>query len=159
KAMQDREKIRLAYLSGPVDAVQVHEKWMKGRELGYFGSSDLSEFYEVCCKLGAEAYVITTLPGERTRHQIESVLIENWPMPSGFGGARYHLANMFWLLGLLPGLFRFRPDVLVVTAAQNYWFLLMLLKWRKVLIVPAITCTLWPKFALMRASWRILRCL
>jgi glycosyltransferase involved in cell wall biosynthesis len=155
--MQDREKFKLAYLSGPVNAVQVHEKWVTGRELGYFGSSDLSEFYEVCSKLEAEAYVITTLPGERTRHQVESVLIENWPMPSRFSGARYHLANMFWLLGLLPGLFHFRPNVLVVTAAQNYWFLLMVLKWRKVLLVPAITCTLWPKFAPMRMSWRILR--
>src|SRR5262245_58515247 len=145
--MRDREKLRLAYLSGPVDGINVYEAWATRMQLGYFGASHLSEFYGVCSKLDAEAYVITTLPCERVSRRMGNVLIENRPMPSGWSGLFYHVAHIIWLCSLLPNILRFRPDALIVTAAQNYWFFLMFLRWRKISVISVITCTLWPKFA------------
>jgi glycosyltransferase involved in cell wall biosynthesis len=60
------------------------------------------------------------------------------------------------LLRLLPHLIRFKPDVLVLTALQNYWFLLGILRLWQVALIPILTCTLWPQFRPLRPSWRIL---
>ena len=53
-------------------------------------------------------------------------------------------------------LISFRPDVLIATANQNYWFLLFFLKWLGISIIPSFHCVLWPKFVPVRRSWRVL---
>jgi glycogen(starch) synthase len=147
---------RVVYLSGPVDAVDVYEKWSKEQQLGYFGSSHMREFFDVCARLGLDAYVITTLPGAFVKYESENILIENHPPPTRVQGVLYHLTYAWWLFALLPRVVRFRPDVLVATAGVNYWFLLILLRLSGIIIVPVLTCTLWPKFAPLRPSWRFL---
>jgi glycogen synthase len=148
--------MRIAYLSGPVDGVNVLNTWKARQELAYFGASPLTDFFELCADFGAQGYVITTLDSGYSCYRTENVLIENRPPPSQYSGMRYHIANAFWLIGLLPKILRFRPHMLVITAAQNYWFLLAALKLRKITIVPAIACTLWPQYRPQRASLKIL---
>ena len=61
-----------------------------------------------------------------------------------------------WFARLAPKLIRFKPDVLVATANQNHWFMLFYLRWLGVPIVPSFHTVLWPKFAPVRRSWRVL---
>ena len=150
-----KKGIKILYLSGPVDGINAYNTWRAGRELAYFGASHLTDFFELCTDLDATGYVITTLNSEYGCHRVENFIIENRPQPSQFKGIYYHIANAFWLIRMLPAIFRFHPQVLVITAAQNYWFLLAVLKVRKITIIPAITCTLWPKFAPLRTPWKI----
>lgn len=148
--------LRVAFLSGPLDAVKVHDSWKSGQEHGYFGSLDVRDFFEVCSDLKAEGYLITTLPEKHHRQQFGQFLIENRPMPQRLSGILYHFGTAFWLVRTIPAIVRFRPQLLVICAAANYWFLLSALKCFGIMIVPSLTCTLWPKFARPRSSWRIL---
>ena len=152
--MQDA--LRIVYLSGPVDGVDAFNRWKAGRKLAYFGASHLTNFFELCSSLGATAYVITTLDTRYGRYRAENFVIENRPQPTQLRGIFYHISNAFWLIKMLPAIFRFRPDVIVITAAQNYWFILAVLKLRRVKIIPAITCTLWPQFTPVRTSLKVL---
>jgi glycogen synthase len=149
-------KLRIAYLSGPVDAAAVHVEWSEGRQLNYFGTVYMKQFFHVCTGLDSEGYVITTLRGEHSVCRKGSFVLENIPEPSRRNGVLYHLTIIQWFLRLVPKLLRFRPDILIVTAFQNYWFLLFFLRWYGVSIVPSVHCTLWPKFAAVRRSWRFL---
>ena len=86
----------------------------------------------------------------------KAFVIENRPVPSHLRGATYHLAMVNWFARLAPKLIRFKPDVLVATANQNYWFLLFYLRWLGVPVVPSFHTVLWPKFAPVRRTWRVL---
>jgi glycogen synthase len=154
--MRQGKRPRLAYLSGPVDAAAVYDTWINGSQHNYFGTSYLSQFYQLCTELDAEAYVVTTLPGQYLRRQLGNVLIENRPEPLMWRGLFYHIAVVCWYLRLMPGLIRFKPKVLIVTALQNYWFLLIFLNWWGIKILPSLHSMLWPKFMTLRLSWRVL---
>ena len=52
------QSLRFAYVSGPVDAVDVYEKWKAGLQLGHFGTSYLTQFYQTCSERRAKGYVI-----------------------------------------------------------------------------------------------------
>ena len=150
------KRLRLAYLSGPVDGVQVYKTWSAGQQHDYFGTSFLSEFYQACSDLEAKSFVITTLRTGHFQHTVGTSVIENRPLPAGKRGIFFHIAIAFWFLCRLPGLIKFRPNVLVVTALPNYWFLLSPLRLFGIRILPAIHGTLWPKFGTLRRSWRTL---
>jgi glycosyltransferase involved in cell wall biosynthesis len=154
--MKQEPKLRIAYLSGSVDAVAVHRAWTSGRPLGYFGASAITDFFHLCADWGAEGYVITTLDGEYRSQKMGDFVIENRPLPSGTKGAFYHIVNAIWLLRMIPSIVRFRPNIFVITAGRNYWFLLTILPWIGIKIIPSCPCTFWPKFAPVRKSWRIL---
>ena len=68
--MRQGKRPRLAYLSGPVDAAAVYDTWINGSQHNYFGTSYLSQFYQLCTELRPKAYVVTTLPGQYLRHQV-----------------------------------------------------------------------------------------
>lgn len=153
--MSDVKKIKIAYLSGPVDAADVYGRWKAGRHTQLFGTSYLMQFFELCAELRADALVITTLPGKIARRQIDRVTIENRP-PSVSKGLMYHLGMIGGMLALAPALFRFRPTVLVVTAHQNYWFALSFVKALGTEIIPSAHCVLWRPFATSPMHWRLL---
>lgn len=155
-SVQTQKKLRIAYLSGPVDGAAVYLAWMEKRQQLFVSDSYLSQFYEICSELDAEAYVITTLPGVQKLNIVGNFLIENRPITTELKGILYHLAIGYWFVRFLPALFRYKPDVMIVTALQNYWFLLSPLYWTRAIMVPAIHCTLWPKFLPIRRSWQAL---
>lgn len=153
--MNDAKSVRLAYLSGPVDAADVYARWKAGRHTQLFGTSYLMQFYDLGAELDAEVLVITTLPGARTRQTIDRVTIENRPPPKA-KGATYHLAMVAGMLRLAASLFKFRPSAFVVTAHQNYWFALALVKLLGTEIIPSAHCVMWRPYAPNPAHWRLL---
>src|SRR4029078_9926479 len=154
--MPVNKKLRIAYLSGPSEAVNVYLEWSESRKQNYFGTNYMKQFFEVCKEINADAYVITTVAGKYSIWRADNLIIENRPLPSGLRGILYHLAMVAWFARLAPKLIRFKPDVLIATANQNYWFLLVYLRWLGIPIVPSFHCVLWPQFASLRRSWRAL---
>ena len=154
--MPVRSKPRIAYLSGPSEAVSVYLEWSENQKQNYFGANYMKQFFQVCRDLNAEAYVITTVAREYSIWHKGGLTIENRPLASHLSGIMYHLAMAGWYARLAPKLIQFKPDVLIATANQNYWFLLFYLRWLGIPIVPSFHCVLWPKFAPVRRSWRTL---
>ena len=154
--MQAHNKLRIAYLSGPSEAVGVYHEWSENKKQNYFGTNYMKQFFTVCRELDAEAYVITTVAGEYSIWHKDGLTIENRPLASHLSGFSYHVAMVAWFVRLAPKLISFRPDVLIATANQNYWFLLFFLKWLGISIIPSFHCVLWPKFVPVRRSWRVL---
>ena len=144
---------KLAYLCGPVDAEEVHRQWSGGGHTKLFGTSYLMQFFDVCTELEAEAFVITTLPGLSSRNQLGNVTVENRPLPTG-RGLFYHLGMLWWMLALAPALMRFRPSAMVLTANQNYWFVLSYLKLIGTELIPSAHCVLWRPYSPMPRHWR-----
>ena len=58
--MPVNKKLRIAYLSGPSEAVNVYLEWSESRKQNYFGTNYMKQFFEVCKEINADAYVITT---------------------------------------------------------------------------------------------------
>src|ERR1700675_4157643 len=127
--MREYKTLRIAYLSGPCDAVSVYSEWSENRKQDYFGSNYMKQFFEVCKEINADAYIITTVSGDYSICRKEAFVIENRPVPSHLQGVMYHFAMVKWFARLAPKLIRFKPDVLIATANQNYWFLLFYLNW------------------------------
>jgi len=152
--MHAHKKLRIAYLSGPSEAADVYIEWAQHKEQNYFGSNYMKQFFEVCREIGADAYVITTVQSTYSLFKRNGLTIENRPLPSRLRGALYHLAMVLWFARLAPKLLQFRPDALIATANQNYWFLLFFLRLLNIPIIPSLHCVLWPKFGSVQRSWR-----
>jgi glycogen synthase len=157
--MSDPKQLRFAYLSGPVNAVEVHDAWAKESTLEYFGTSYLRQFYQICADFGAKGYVITSLPLKHKRQCIGSFVIENRPPPSKLSGFRYHFAYSLWMIKILPSMVHFRPDILILTEGHNYWVFLSILRIFGVVMIPAQHDALWKRFVPLKMSWRVLRAL
>src|SRR4029078_1638477 len=106
--MRQERKFRIAYLSGPSDAANVYREWSQGLAQNYFGSNYMKQFFQVCRDIDAEAYIITTVPGQHSQSQQEGFVIENLPLPSGYTGLLYHVAMIAWFARLAPKVARYR---------------------------------------------------
>jgi glycogen(starch) synthase len=158
ETLQDR-KLRVAYLYGPSDALAVYKELLTGAPSHYFGSNYLKQFFQLCIDLHADAYIVTNLPTKFTRATKGSFIIENRPNPRGWRGLAYHITMIGWYLGLVPRLLMFRPNVVILTLNEPYWFMLSFLLLFRVAIIPSLHVTLWPKLGapkfVSRVLWRL----
>jgi glycosyltransferase involved in cell wall biosynthesis len=151
------EKLRFAYISGPVDAVSVFKRWQsESRASDYFGTIYLEQFFDVCRDLDAELYVVTTLPRRNEVFHQDWCTVQNHPTPDDSSGIAYHIKSIWWFLSLVPPLVRFKPDIVVLTAMQNYWFVACILRLFGIRLVSSLHCTLWPRFSGRRRSVGVL---
>jgi glycosyltransferase involved in cell wall biosynthesis len=154
--MTKHRELKVMYLSGPVDAHKVYQVWSSGRRQEYFGTSYMAQFFQTCEELNAEGYVFTTATDRIQDRDEAHFHFINRPFPTKHSGIRYHIAMCIWFLRLYPWLVVVRPNVLILTAGQNYWFTLSPLKLFGVKIVAALHSALWPKFLPKRRSLQIL---
>jgi glycogen synthase len=147
---------RIAYISGPCDALSVHTEWRADKKQDYFGCNYMMQFLQLCEDLQADAYVVTTLPGGRHQTQIDRFIFDNHPSPSNLSGAFYHLAFLPWSLRIILRIIRFRPHALILTAHCSHWFLFFCLRWLRITIVPSFDVVPWPKFLPRKRSSRVL---
>ncbi len=142
-----QEKIKIAYLSGPVDARCVYKSWKHDKELQYFGTSYLSQFFEICDGIDAEGFIITNHDGENYQEKLGDFSILNRPTLVHLGGLKFHIGEIYWTFTCLLQILKNQPDLVIVTAAQNYWFCLSPLSWKGTPVLPAVHCTY------IRACW------
>lgn len=150
-------KATIAYVSGPVDARKIHADAAATREPAYFGTSYLAQLLRLAHSRGGRAVVVTTLTDTHYDTRAGDDRLVNLAPPTGIGGLRFHIAMMVWGLRTLRLLWRERPDVAVLTAGANYFFLFAPLRWRGTSIIVSLHCTLWPKFGRAPRSWAVFR--
>lgn len=150
---------RIAYVSGPIDAVQVYDQWRRSKGSGYYGTIYLLQLYEILQEVGAKALVITTLSTGRWSAARENVEVVNLPMPEGVGGMRYHIAMLAWACRCVAAIIRFRADGALLTAGQNYFWAFAPLRLFGTRLIASLHCTLWPPFAQRKRIDRVLNAL
>ena len=148
-------KKRMAYLSGPVDAEQVYRDFRERTTPTYFGTVYLAQLLELLDNMGANALIITTLPGKRWRRQVDHLSIVNLPVPEGRGGAVYHLAMMAWASRCIREIIRFRPAVALLTARQDYFWMYRALSLFGIRLIVSLHGLLWPKLTHPRPHLRL----
>ncbi len=141
------KKLRLLYAAGPGDVIGTYSYWVKGKDdPSQVSITYSSQFYEVCCALDAQAYVISSC-SERKFLRDERFTIEHRPNPLGrASGFLYHLGQLWYGLQLLASAVRFRANFAVVAGGTTHWFVLSLLPWFGVRVIPSLHCVLWRKY-------------
>jgi glycosyltransferase involved in cell wall biosynthesis len=136
---------RLVYAAGPGDVIGTYRHWSAGRDdpaqvaVTYSG-----QFYELCKRIGAAGLVISTNP-RREKVADGQFIIEHRPVWFGRGpGSLFHLGQVFAGLRLVLSAVLFRAD-LVIVAEGAHWFVLSMLPWFGIKVVPTLHCVLWPK--------------
>lgn len=149
--------LRILYAAGPGDLIGTYNYWINGQDdPSQVSITYSSQFYEVCCALDAEGYVISSCDKKELVHDGRFVL-EHRPIPfCSASGLLYHLGQLWYGLRLLISAVRFRADVAVVSSGTTYWFVLSLLAWLGVPVVPSLHCVLWRKYASQRMVERLI---
>jgi glycosyltransferase involved in cell wall biosynthesis len=142
--------LRVGYLSGPADADRMYEDLLACRPATYFGTNYMRQFLILMQELGAAALIETWFGEERSRRQLGPFLFSNVPEPRS-SGAGYHLGQAARQIGVLARFMRFRPDVVVLTGKQGYWWLLAPLRLFGTRFIASFHCVLWRRFG--RTKW------
>jgi glycogen(starch) synthase len=154
-----RRKLRIAYLAGPCEVQPVYDQVFRRGTQTYFGSNYFGQFLQMCEDIDAQAYAVTNVEGRYSRVRERRFIFENRPNPKG-SGLEYHLLMMIWYFRLIPRLVAFRPNVLILTLNEPYWFLLYFMPWLGVTVIPSLHAAPWPKLGSKpslhhRMSWRL----
>lgn len=147
--------LKIAFLSGPANAREIHREWTEREGQFYFGTDYMKQFLQVANDLGAKSYVITWYGDKKEVFQLGDFTFDNRPITTA-SGLKYYVDHLFWHLGLLPTLLRLRPDVLLLTGNQNFWWILAPVRWFGAKIVISYHAVLWMQFYPVKRSWRFL---
>lgn len=149
------KRLKIAFLSGPANAAEIYREWSKAETQVYFGTDYLKQFLQVASDLGAESYVVTWYGNEPGMTKLGLFTFDNRPITSA-GGLRYYVAQLLWHIRLVPALIRFKPDILMLTGNQNFWWTLAPVRWLGAKVVISYHAVLWPQFRPVKKSWRFL---
>lgn len=147
--------LRIAFVSGPANAPKIWREWSERSDQDYFGTDYLKQYLQLATDLGAVSHVVTwygDTPGVERRGDFT---FDNRPITTA-SGVRYLLSHIWWHLRLLPILLRFRPDILMLTGNQNFWWLLAPVRWQGAKIVISYHAVLWAQFGAVSRTWRTL---
>ena len=148
--------LRILYAAGPGDVIGTYRHWVEGHDDPSQVSITYSaQFYEVCRALNARGYVISSNP-ERKFLRDGQFILEHRPIPlQSSSGFLYHLGQLWYGLWLIASAVRFRSDVAVVANGSTHWFVLSILSWLGVAVIPSLHCTLWRKYLPQRKAEKL----
>jgi glycogen(starch) synthase len=149
--------LRILYAAGPGDVIGTYNYWVEGQDdPSQVGITYSSQFYEVCCALDAQAYVLASFR-ERKFLRDGRFIIEHRPIPlQTASGLLYHIGQLWYGLWLIVSAVRFRTNVAVVADGTTHWFILSLLPWLGVKVIPSLHCVLWRKYTPQRKVEKLL---
>jgi glycosyltransferase involved in cell wall biosynthesis len=137
--------LRIVYAAGPGDVIGTYRHWSAGHDdpsqvaVTYSG-----QFYDFCRENQAAGYVISS-HSRKEKLADGNYIIEHRPTFFHRGpGPLYHLGQILSGLRLVMSAVRFRADFAIV-ADGAHWFVLGLMPWFGVRVVPTLHCVLWPK--------------
>jgi glycosyltransferase involved in cell wall biosynthesis len=141
------KRLRILYAAGPGDVLGTYNYWVTGQDdPSQVSITYSSQFYDVCRDLNAEAYVISSST-ERKLLYDRQFTIKYRPIPLLSSSALfYHLGQLWYGLRLIASAIRFRANVAVVVDGTTHWFILSILSWLGVQVIPSIHCGLWRKY-------------
>lgn len=142
-----KKNLRILYAAGPGNVLGTYQYWVKDQDDPSQVSVTYSgQFYDVCRALDAQAYVISSYGESNLLHE-GRFTIENRPFSlRQASGILYHWGYLWYGLQLIVSALRFRANVAVVASGTTYWFILSLLPWLGVQVIPSLHCVLWCKY-------------
>jgi glycosyltransferase involved in cell wall biosynthesis len=133
---------RVFYASGPGDVIDAHRSWKRGEDLDSQVSITFSsQIEEFCRDCGASAYFVSRHPRKDFLRDGQFIL-EHRPKPDA-RGARFHLIEIFYGLGLLYTAVRSRSDVALIESGCTHYFILSLFRITRIAVVPILHNTPW----------------
>lgn len=148
---------RLAYVSGPVDAVAMYHDYRADTHRHNFGTSYLKQLFALSDQHGFDLLVITTLADVAYDTTIDQVTLVNIPIPTSQRGLAFHRAMLAWTQHAIARIRAWDADAALLTAGQNYFFAFERLHRAGVMLLISLHCVLLPKFGRAPRSWRALQ--
>lgn len=115
----------------------------------------MRQFLLLMRELSAIALVETWHGESAYQRKIDQFTFVNEPEPRS-GGLFYHLGQLARQLVVLWQFLRFRPDVVVLTGKQEYWWVLAPLRLTKAKLVASFHGLIWRQFGGLRAHEKLL---
>lgn len=139
--------LRILFAAGPGDVIGTYNHWIKGQDdPSQVAITYSSQFYQVCCALNAQSYVISSCE-EKKFVRDGRFTIEHRPiLYRSASGLLYHFGQLWYNLHLVFSAVRFRADVALVINNTTHLFVFSLLPWLGVQVVPSVHCVLWRKY-------------
>jgi glycogen synthase len=145
--------LKIAFISGPANVREIYRQWSGQDEQAYFGTDYMKQFLQVATDAGAQSYVVTWHGDSAETFELGDFMVDNRPGTRS-GGLGYYLGQLAWHLRVLAKLIAFRPDVLLLTGNQNFWWLLSPIRLLRPTILISYHAVLWPKFGHVPFTWR-----
>src|SRR6478609_4171087 len=116
-------KYRIFYAAGPGNIIQAHKFWARCEQYSEEVSVTFSsQFEEFCRHVGADAYIVSSFAEKAIYHDGPFTLEHRpKPMPNA-SGLRYHVAEIFYGIGLFVTAVRIGADVAVVDSGSSHYF-------------------------------------
>lgn len=148
-------RLRIAYLSGPTDAEAILRNLREGAEPNYFGTNYMRQFLKFADEIEAEVLIATWNDAPASKRTEGRYTFLNLPPVRG-SGAGYHLGQLRQQLAFLRQFRQFRPDVLLLTGNQDFWWLYAPLKRLGTRFIASFHGVIWPKFRTPKRHQRAL---
>lgn len=145
--------LRILYSAGPGNVIGTYKYWVQGQDDPSQVSLTWSgQFYDVCRALEAKAHVISWCE-ERNLLRDDQLIVEHRPIPLlKASGMLFNLGKLWYGLGIIASAIRFRANVVIAVDGTTHWFLLSLLPWLGIQVIPSLQCVLWCKYAHLRKT-------
>jgi glycogen synthase len=135
---------RVFYSSAGGDIIESHERWKRHEhnptEVALTFSGQIQDF---CKDIGATAYLVSINPKARILSD-GAFTLEHRPKPA-LSGARFHLGEIKYGLGLLRTALRFRAHIALIDSGTTHFFVLTLFRVFGIRVVPILHNTIWPR--------------
>jgi len=157
------KKLRVLYAAGPGNTIGTYGYWRNGEDdPSQTAITYSAQFYDVCSDLDAEGYLIACPIDDRQCFRDGRFTIEHRPVQFRNGpGILYHLGQVGYGISLIVSALRFKADVVIVVEGSTHLFLMSILPWLGIKVVPLLQCVLWPKYEppnlVNRLIWRLSR--
>jgi glycosyltransferase involved in cell wall biosynthesis len=147
--------LKIAYLSGPANTREIYREWAGNERQAYVGTDYMKQFLQLATDVGAKSYVVSWYGDRRETVQVGDFIFDNRPITSA-GGARYYIEMIVWHMKVLAKLIAFRPDVLLLTGNQSFWWLLSPMRLWRAKIITSHHAVMWMKFIPPNWIWRLM---
>lgn len=141
--------MKISYLSGPADVSRFLGEIERDEKSDYFGTNYMKLYLRLAQSLDARSQIFTWFEEEPFEQTIGEVEIINWPLVYR-PNILFHWDMIGWNLAAMLRMWRFRPDIVLLTGQQGYWWLYWPLRLTGATFLASFHCVQWPKYG--RAS-------
>ncbi len=154
-ASSAQKPLRLLYAAGPGDVLGTFKFWVESKDdPSQVAVTYSSQFYDVCQTFKAHGYILSQHP-QPAKVEQGLFTIEHRPNPWGHRtGLAYHLGKIWYGIGLVITAWRFQAQVVIVSSGTTHWWVLWLLPYLGIQVVPALHCVLWTPYQTPKLSRR-----
>jgi glycogen synthase len=139
--------LRILYAAGPGDVLGTYRHWSEGQDdPSQVGITYSGQFFDVCRSIGAKGYVLSYC-SKKAFLQDSQFTIEHRPklFPNA-SGILHHLREVWYGLRLVATALQWRADVVIAATGTTHWFVLALLHYLGIKVIPSLHCVLWRQY-------------